>query len=110
MKPTDKAILGMVSKSPGRNKSEPRSAMPVKDVVLRVDPHKAPTGADLLVDVVVAGVKVITGVKIAAGATVGSTLAFAELGFVPADTPVSIDITQVGSTFPGERLVASVRF
>ena len=23
MKPTDKAILGMVSKSPGRNKSEP---------------------------------------------------------------------------------------
>ena len=36
--------------------------------------------------------------------------AFAELGFIPADTPVSMDITQVGSTFPGERLVASVRF
>ena len=33
-----------------------------------------------------------------------------KLGFVPADTPVSIDITQVGSAFPGERLVASVRF
>ena len=40
----------------------------------------------------------------------GSTLAFAELGFVPADTPVSIDVTQVGSTFPGENLVTSVRF
>ena len=69
--------------------------MPVRDVVLRVDDNKAPTGADLLVDVVVAGVKVITGVKIAAGATAGGTLAFAELGFIAADTPVSIDITQV---------------
>ncbi len=78
--------------------------------MLRVDDNKAPTGADLLVDVVVAGVKVITGVKIASGATAGGTLAFAELGFVPADTPVTIDITQVGSTFPGENLVASVRF
>ena len=36
--------------------------------------------------------------------------AFAELGFIPADTPATIDLTQVGSTFPGERLVASVRF
>ena len=34
----------------------------------------------------------------------------AELGFIAKDTPVSMDITQVGSTFPGERLVASVRF
>ncbi len=58
---------------------------------------------------VVAGVKVITGVKIAAGATVGGVFG-GELGFVPADTPVSIDITQVGSGFPGENLVVSVRF
>ena len=36
--------------------------------------------------------------------------AFAELGFIAKDTPLSIDITQVGSTFSGERLVASVRF
>ena len=85
-------------------------AMPVRDLVLRVDPNKAPTGADLLVDVVVTGVKVITRVKIAARTTAGSTLAFAELGFVPADTPVSIDVTQVGSAFPDENLVASVRF
>ena len=85
-------------------------AMPIKDVVLRVDDNKGPTGADLLVDIVVAGVKVITGVKIAAGQTLGSTAAFAELDFIPADTPVSMDITQVGSTIPGERLVASVRF
>ncbi len=27
MKPTDKAILGMVSKSPGRNESEPRGGL-----------------------------------------------------------------------------------
>jgi hypothetical protein len=27
MKPTDKAILGMVSESPGRNVSEPRSGL-----------------------------------------------------------------------------------
>jgi len=27
MKPTDKAILGMVSESPGRNASEPRSGL-----------------------------------------------------------------------------------
>ena len=27
MKPTDKAILGMVSKSPGRNESEPTSGL-----------------------------------------------------------------------------------
>ena len=27
MKPTDKAILGMVSESPGRNASEPRSSL-----------------------------------------------------------------------------------
>ena len=30
MKPTDKAILGMVSKAPGRNKSEPRSGLETK--------------------------------------------------------------------------------
>src|SRR5216684_2852482 len=30
MKPTDKAILGMVSKSPGRNESEPRSGLETK--------------------------------------------------------------------------------
>lgn len=59
-----------------------------------------PAGADLLVDVVVAGVKVTIGVRIAA---------FAELGFAPANSSVSID-TQVGSTLPGENLVASVRF
>ena len=71
--------------------------MPVKDVVLRVDDNKAPTGADLLVDIVVGGSKVITGVMIAAGQTAGGTAAFAELGFVAADTPVSIDITQMFS-------------
>ena len=27
MKPTDKAILGMVSKSPGRNESEPKGGL-----------------------------------------------------------------------------------
>ena len=30
MKPTDKAILGMVSESPGRNVSEPRSGLDKK--------------------------------------------------------------------------------
>jgi hypothetical protein len=30
MKPTDKAILGMVSKSPGRNESELRSGLETK--------------------------------------------------------------------------------
>jgi hypothetical protein len=30
MKPTDKAILGMVSKAPGRNESEPRSGLETK--------------------------------------------------------------------------------
>src|SRR5258708_17253353 len=30
MKPTDKAILGMVSKSPGRNASEPTSGLETK--------------------------------------------------------------------------------
>ncbi len=50
-----------------------------------------------------------TGAKIAAGAAVGGVFG-GELGFVPADTPVSIDITQVGSGFPGENLVATVRF
>ena len=30
MKPTDKAILGMVSESPGRNASEPRSGLDKK--------------------------------------------------------------------------------
>ena len=85
-------------------------AMPIRSVVLRVEDNKEPLGADLLVDVVVGGVKAIAGVKIAAGEAAGGTAAGVELGFVPADTPVSIDITQVGSTFPGETLVASVRF
>ena len=76
--------------------------MPVRDVVPLVDPNKAPTGADLVVDMVVAGVKVITGIKIAAGTRTGYTLAFAELGFVSADTPVSIGVTQAGPMFPGE--------
>ena len=67
-------------------------------------------GADILVDVVVAAVKAITGVKIAAGQTLGSTAAFAELGSIAKDTPATIDVTQVGSSFPGQRLVASVRF
>ena len=30
MKPTDKAILGMVSESPGRNESEPRGGLDKK--------------------------------------------------------------------------------
>jgi hypothetical protein len=30
MKPTDKAILGMVSKSPGRNESEPKGGLEKK--------------------------------------------------------------------------------
>jgi len=30
MKPTDKAILGMVSESPGRNESEPTSGLETK--------------------------------------------------------------------------------
>jgi hypothetical protein len=30
MKPTDKAIQGMVSESPGRNESEPRSGLDKK--------------------------------------------------------------------------------
>ena len=61
--------------------------------------------ADLLVYIVVGGAKVVTGVKIAAGQTTGSTVAFAELGFIARGTPVTLDVTQVGPNFPGERLV-----
>jgi len=32
MKPTDKAILGMVSKSPGRNASEPIGGLKKKEI------------------------------------------------------------------------------
>jgi hypothetical protein len=38
MKPTDKAILGMVSESPGRNASEPRSGLDKKKIIRRLSP------------------------------------------------------------------------
>ena len=85
-------------------------AMPVKDVILTTDKNKGPLGDDIQVNVVVGGVDFITGIQIDDGKEIGSTAAFAELGFIPADTPFTVHVTKVGTTFPGERLVASVRF
>ncbi len=85
-------------------------AMPIKDVVLTTDKNKGPVGDDIEVNLVVGGVALITGIKIEDGKEIGATAGFAELGFIPADTPFTIHITKVGTTSPGERLVASVRF
>jgi hypothetical protein len=38
MKPTDKAILGMVSESPGRNESEPTGGPDKKNIPRRPSP------------------------------------------------------------------------
>ena len=38
MKPTDKAILGMVSESPGRNASEPRGGL-VQNINPKAEPY-----------------------------------------------------------------------
>ena len=83
--------------------------MPVRDVVPLVDPNKAPTGADLVVDMVVAGVKVITGIKNAAGTRTGHTLAFAELGFVR-PTRRFRSAYAGGPDVSGRKLVVRVRF
>lgn len=40
----------------------------------------------------------------------GGEQAAAELGFITADKPFMVHVTKVGTTFPGERFVASVSF
>jgi hypothetical protein len=52
-----------------------------------------------------------TVVSIADGTTIPATVADGkDLPAIPADTPVTIDVLGVGSTFPGRRLVVRVRF
>ncbi len=81
--------------------------MSVRDVFATVD--LPPAGADLKADVLVAG-QVLATVTIPAGATISNLVDGAGLGWVNAGDLFTLDITQVGSTFGGERLVVTVRF
>jgi hypothetical protein len=50
-------------------------------------------------------------VTIADGTTIPATVADGkDLRAIPADSPVTVDVLGVGSTFPGRRLVVRVRF
>ncbi len=78
-------------------------------IVVRVDLKQAPTGADLTVQFVVASVVVLTLV-VPAGATsvLATSSQLSAMGSIPAVTNVEIDITTVGTTFPGSDLTANI--
>jgi len=77
----------------------------IRDLYARVD--IAPDGADLVVDVLVDG-EVLATLTIADGETVAHAEG-RDLPAIPVDAPVTIDITGVGTTFPGQDLVVSIR-
>jgi len=80
--------------------------MAIRDIYAYIwDP---PLGANLTIDVTVGGVSKGT-LTILAGETGSDVIDGATLDAWPADTPINLDITQVGSTFPGEMLTVIIR-
>jgi hypothetical protein len=80
----------------------------VRDIFAHCD--DAPIGDDIVVRVNIDGEEYAI-VSIADGTTIPATVADGkDLPAVPADTPVTVDVLGVGSTFPGRRLVVRVRF
>ncbi len=69
----------------------------------------SPLGANIEVALKVNG-STFTTLTIEAGDTLSNVVEAGDLNFesLPADTAITIDITQVGSTFPGERLIVRV--
>jgi len=69
---------------------------------------RAPTGASLRIQVMLAGV-LWAAIPIANGA-VSATLTGAGLGALPANTLITLDVVGVGTTFPGGDLSVLIRF
>ena len=65
---------------------------------------QAPVGADLVIQVY-AGTTLLFTVTIAAGSTVGSATGTPAIG---PETPVIINLTAVGTTFPGSDLTVAL--
>jgi hypothetical protein len=77
----------------------------VRDIWARL--RIAPTGADVVVDVKVAGTVVAT-LTIADGETEAS-ISGRDLDAIPEEDAITIDVTGVGTTFPGQDLVVNIR-
>jgi hypothetical protein len=83
-------------------------ATSILDIYAAVD--EAPTGSGISVQVKVDGDGYGDEATIADGtATPANTVSGRDLPAIAAETPIRLDVTGVGSTFPGRRLVIRIR-
>jgi hypothetical protein len=101
------AAAGVLTVAPVKGSHFNDSGADTRIGKVRATVDTAPTGADIELDVLVGGVSVLTSpLTIVAGQTTGTVVP--PVGLWPAGDPVTVEITQIGSTVAGSDLTVQV--